>query len=245
MEIQKIFSEINTDEKLYSVLMSEDELALFSEIQKEFNSKAQKKRRRYYDYKIGEKTLNNPDLSLSKRAFIKESAENPGEFMTQAYYDKADGNYHVKGKFRPGVSEEKASRLKENLQKLDLKGRHFHKGLVAGRIEQNELLKDSIDEAKEKAREKFEARKKQKAAEAIENAAKDTAKTVAQESTQKAAPVMNQVNKNGSGMLKKGMEWASRNKVGLGIAAGTTALAGGGAYLYKRAKKKNQDKDNN
>jgi hypothetical protein len=38
MEIQKIFSEIDTDEKLYSVLMSEEELALFSEIQKEFAS---------------------------------------------------------------------------------------------------------------------------------------------------------------------------------------------------------------
>ena len=36
MEIQKIFSEIDTDERIYSVLMSEDELALFSEIQKEF-----------------------------------------------------------------------------------------------------------------------------------------------------------------------------------------------------------------
>ena len=34
MEIQKIFSEINTDERLYSVLLSEDELALFSELQK-------------------------------------------------------------------------------------------------------------------------------------------------------------------------------------------------------------------
>lgn len=31
MEIQKIYSEVNTDEKLYSVLLSEDELALFSE----------------------------------------------------------------------------------------------------------------------------------------------------------------------------------------------------------------------
>ena len=31
MEIQKIFSEIETGEKLYSVLMTEDELALFSD----------------------------------------------------------------------------------------------------------------------------------------------------------------------------------------------------------------------
>ena len=52
---------------------------------------------------------------------------------------------------------------------------------------------------------------------------------------------MNQVNKNGSGILKKGMQWANRNRVGLGIAAGTAAVAGGGAYLYNRAKKKNQE----
>jgi hypothetical protein len=47
-------------------------------------------------------------------------------------------------------------------------------------------------------------------------------------------------------MLKKGMEWASKHKVGLGAAAvGTAAVAGGGAYLYNRAKKKNQDKNSN
>ncbi len=40
MEIQKIFSEINTDERLYSVLLSEDELALFSELQKEKEKKS-------------------------------------------------------------------------------------------------------------------------------------------------------------------------------------------------------------
>ena len=32
MEIQKIFSEIDTDERLYSVLMSEEELSLYSEM---------------------------------------------------------------------------------------------------------------------------------------------------------------------------------------------------------------------
>ena len=47
MEIQKIFSNVeDPEENLYSVLMSEDELSLFSEFQKEFNSKAQK------EYKI-------------------------------------------------------------------------------------------------------------------------------------------------------------------------------------------------
>ena len=33
MEIQKIFSDISGEERLYSVLMSEKEAALFSEIQ--------------------------------------------------------------------------------------------------------------------------------------------------------------------------------------------------------------------
>ena len=38
MEIQKIFSDQYDEEKYYSVLMNEEELALFSEIQKEFAS---------------------------------------------------------------------------------------------------------------------------------------------------------------------------------------------------------------
>ena len=44
MEIQKIFSNTEDEnEKLYSVLMTENEVAFYSEFQKEFNSKSQKK----------------------------------------------------------------------------------------------------------------------------------------------------------------------------------------------------------
>lgn len=39
MEIQRIYSEIDTDERLYSVLLTEEEVMLFSEIQKEFGLK--------------------------------------------------------------------------------------------------------------------------------------------------------------------------------------------------------------
>ena len=39
MEIVKIFSEVDTEEKLYSVLLDEDEALLFSEFQKEFARK--------------------------------------------------------------------------------------------------------------------------------------------------------------------------------------------------------------
>lgn len=54
MEIQKVFSNIeDPEENLYSVLMSEEELSLFSEIQKEFNSKAAKKRNNKYFEALG------------------------------------------------------------------------------------------------------------------------------------------------------------------------------------------------
>ena len=38
MEIMKIFSDTEGSERLFSVLMTEDEIDLFSEIQKEFAS---------------------------------------------------------------------------------------------------------------------------------------------------------------------------------------------------------------
>ena len=40
MEIQKIFSEVDTQEKLYSVLMTEDEMVLFSEANKKKKMKS-------------------------------------------------------------------------------------------------------------------------------------------------------------------------------------------------------------
>ena len=53
MEIQKVFSDMYDEERLYSVLMNEDELALFSEIQKEFNSQSQKELRKRLETQIG------------------------------------------------------------------------------------------------------------------------------------------------------------------------------------------------
>ncbi len=53
MEIQKVFSDMYNEERIYSVLMNEDELALFSEIQKEFNSKAAKERNNKYFESLG------------------------------------------------------------------------------------------------------------------------------------------------------------------------------------------------
>lgn len=53
MEIQKIFSEDNGEERLYSVLLDDTEIKLFSEFQKEFNSKAAKKRNNKYFEALG------------------------------------------------------------------------------------------------------------------------------------------------------------------------------------------------
>ena len=48
MEITKIFSKNQGNERLYTVLMNGDELRLYGEFQKEFNSKAAKERNRKF-----------------------------------------------------------------------------------------------------------------------------------------------------------------------------------------------------
>ena len=92
MEIQKIFSNVeDPEENLYSVLMSEEELSLFSEIQKEFSSKAQKARRRKYDYQQG---LNHGYLSSSKEDVLnaQSQAKIIGEKKTNELLDYSTKN---------------------------------------------------------------------------------------------------------------------------------------------------------
>ena len=55
MLVEKIFSEINGEEKLYRVKMNEDEMSLFSEFQKEFNSKSQPKEKKETRLKFGDR----------------------------------------------------------------------------------------------------------------------------------------------------------------------------------------------
>jgi hypothetical protein len=62
MEIQKIFSEIDADERIYSVLLSEEELALFSEIKKEEMSEEDYNK---VDNKIAKKALKGLGGSVS------------------------------------------------------------------------------------------------------------------------------------------------------------------------------------
>ena len=58
MEIIKVFSDIEGDERLYSVLMNEEELVLFSEIQREFTGsvkRANKASRRAWEINTGKR----------------------------------------------------------------------------------------------------------------------------------------------------------------------------------------------
>ena len=95
MEIQKIFSELGGEEKLYSVSLDETEMILFSEFQKEFNSKAQKALRKKWEIKEGLKAAQadefgasmakgrvnlakggNPILGINKPVSVEEMAVN-------------------------------------------------------------------------------------------------------------------------------------------------------------------------
>ena len=68
----KIFSNNQDNERLYTVLMNEDELRLYSEFQKEFNSKAAKERNKKFLKNISDRETKN-DLYTGK--FIELSDE--------------------------------------------------------------------------------------------------------------------------------------------------------------------------
>lgn len=100
MEIQKIFSNTEDEnEKLYSVLMTEDEVALFSEFQKEFGFKS--------------KAL----------AVTAPGAYQAKEAAKYAYdddeYKKKRGGYALKGAFTPGT----ATYMKKMAQKMAEEGK--------------------------------------------------------------------------------------------------------------------------
>ena len=100
MEIQKVFSNIeDPGETLYSVLMSEDEVVLFSEIQKEFGFKS--------------KAL----------AVMAPGAYQAKEAAKYAYdddeYKKKRGGYALKGAFSPGT----ATYVKKKAQKMAEEGK--------------------------------------------------------------------------------------------------------------------------
>lgn len=74
MEITKIFSELGGEEKIYSISLDETEMILFSEFQKEFNSKAQKALRRKWEAGGGKDYL-KPGESDNMKSFLDKRAK--------------------------------------------------------------------------------------------------------------------------------------------------------------------------
>ena len=100
MEIQKVFSNIeDPEETLYSVLMSEDEVALFSEIQKEFGFKSKV---------LG---VTAPGAYQAKEA--AKYAYDDDE------YKKKRGGYALKGVYSPIT----ATHVKKKAQKMAKEGK--------------------------------------------------------------------------------------------------------------------------
>ena len=76
MEITKIFSELGGEEKLYSISLDETEMILFSEFQKEFNSKAQKALRHKVEMQQGKEIIerNSNGFVPEDKRFYKKVA---------------------------------------------------------------------------------------------------------------------------------------------------------------------------
>lgn len=100
MEIQKIFSEDNGEERLYSVLLDDIEMELFSEFQKEFNSKSMKALRNVWESAAGQKagipkyvskgyrTIENPEFKRRARSVAKGSVYKEVSPTTERIYEK-------------------------------------------------------------------------------------------------------------------------------------------------------------
>lgn len=108
MEIQKIFSNVeDPEENLYSVLMSEEELSLFSEIQKEFNSKVQKKILDKFYLKTAGKLSGQESMMYGKRmgenigllkgkGLTKKAKDLENSFNNGGTYDKVTSRMKLK-----------------------------------------------------------------------------------------------------------------------------------------------------
>lgn len=102
--------------------------------EKLFNRKDTKRLRRLEDYKIGVERLKAVDPASAEAAYLHGKARYPGETVNSVY--REGNNFRIKSNLRRGVSEEKANRLKKNVEELAVQDSNqyaFHKRLVAGR----------------------------------------------------------------------------------------------------------------
>ena len=104
--------------------------------QKEFNSKAQKARRRYMDATIGQDRLKK--AGDAEFAFFEGAASYPGENVKKV--SREGLNWHYKTNLRPGVSREKAAEVERRaakMAKIDLDWHNSTRSMIAGRHKQH------------------------------------------------------------------------------------------------------------
>lgn len=203
--------------------------------QKEFNSKAQKKLRRYYDYKKGAARIDRVNPDSAEAAFLEGKAMYPGEKVNRVF--REGDNWHYKTQLRNGVSPEKAKLLESNaanMRNSDPKRWAFHKGLVAGRNENlnktgyaddlsninHRINARGIGEEKEALDAGKEILKKKK----LNNPTTNTASKAAKVGTKKAT-------------IAKNAKLLKRVGIGAAAVAGTAGLAYGAKKLYDKKKK--------
>ena len=92
MEIQKIFSDEYDEERLYSVLMNEEELALFSELQKEFALKFIKKKLRDIGIYNNRGILNQAGRNDAAE-YLKKVRKGSNEMMTKFGIERRNDFY--------------------------------------------------------------------------------------------------------------------------------------------------------
>ena len=116
MEIQKIFSEIDTDEKLYSVLLSEDELTLFSEISAELEQ------REFGKVKQANKALKKAlEMKSGKEAFMKHAEKHNWDQQSIEKGLKNQRDIIRRGRESlSNVVKEKKKTIKDNYKTLDI-----------------------------------------------------------------------------------------------------------------------------
>jgi hypothetical protein len=214
------------EERLFSVAETQLE-------QKEFNSKSQKKMRRYYDYEIGNKRLRNVTAGSAEEAYLWGKAHYPGEVIKKAYLD-GKGDFHISTEYRPGVTEEVADRLAENVNKMqeaNPKHYQFHRGLVAGRDTQKSA-RINYAEDMSNVNHRINARS------LGDSSLKEEAKKLrVKKSIAHHQEVIDALKAKKAKNIKNG-------KIALGIgAAGLATLGGVAAYKhYKKNKKEKEDK---
>ena len=243
MEIIKIFSNTNDEERLYSALLSEDEMKLYSKF---------KGSRKLWESRVLDELPENYANQKKAGETLKNlSKDQVNEFLNGATSAKKLGVSDLQTK--NSMLAERSLRA----ERADVRKNTYRKGLGIDTLAEKKTngMKDYVMTFEDKKRLQ-EYRNKRAARQTPKPVSTPTpnlpvvstpATNVAKETTTKVTSVVPKnitakeaLNKKASSQyLKKGMNFVKNHKLGVGLgAAGLTAAGATGAYLYN--KKKNQ-----